>query len=250
MMAVYTLWMREMLRFIRDKTRIIGTMGMPLFFLLFLGTGLNSAFQGASLPGGGEYISFMAPGIVGMVLLFGSVFSGLRIVIDKQFGFMKEILVAPISRTEIVIGTALGGATTALIQALILLTFIFVFGVIPFTLEALLLAIPLMLLTSIGFVNLGVMFASKLDEPQGFQVIMNFFIMPLFFLSGAFFPLDNLPSWLKTLSLLDPLTYGVDGMRNILLGTSFFPLWLDFAVLTGFMLVTLLIASYAFKKMQ
>lgn len=250
MMAVYTIWLREMLKFARNKSRLVGTLGMPLFFLLFIGTGLNSAFQGVSLPGGVSYITFMAPGIIGMILLVGSVFSGLTVVIDKQFGFMKEILVAPISRTSIVLGKALGGATTALIQALLLLTFIFVFGVIPFSLEAVLLAVPLMFLISVSFVNIGVLFASKLDDPHGFQIVMNFFIMPLFFLSGAFFPLDNLPVWLKTLSMIDPLTYGVDGLRNILLGTSFFPLWVDFAVLGGFALFTLLLGAYAFDRMQ
>lgn len=254
-MAVYTIWLREMLRFIRDKSRILGTLGMPLFFLVFIGTGLNSAFQGIDLPGGTNYIAFMAPGIVGMVLLFGSVFSGLTVVIDKQFGFMKEILVAPVSRSSIVLGKALGGATTALLQAMILLSFIFIFGVIPFSLNALLLALPLMFLISLGFVNIGVLFASKLDDPHGFQIVMNFFIMPIFFLSGAFFPLDKLPVWLKTLSLLDPLTYGVDGLRYILLGSSasFFGadgIWIDFAVLTGFAAITLLLGAHAFDRMQ
>jgi ABC-2 type transport system permease protein len=247
MRGVYTIWLREMIRFFRNKSRVIGTMGMPLFFLVFIGTGLNSAF---ALPGGTSYIEFMAPGIVGMILLFGSVFSGLTIVVDKQFGFMKEILVAPISRTSIVLGKSLGGATTAMTQAMLLLAFVFAAGINQFSVEALLLSLPLMFLISTSFVNIGVLFASRLDDPHGFQLVMNFFIMPLFFLSGAFFPLDNLPAWLKTLSFLDPLTYGVDGLRGVLVGQSFFPLWLDFAVLAAFAAVTVLIGTYAFKKMQ
>jgi ABC-2 type transport system permease protein len=245
--AVYTIWLREMIRFLRDKSRIIGTMGMPLFFLLFIGTGLNSAF---SLTGGVNYIQFMAPGIIGMVLLFGSVFSGLTVVIDKQFGFMKEILVTPVSRFSIVLGKALGGATTAMMQALLLITFIFLFNVIPFSPEALLLSLPLMFLISLSFVNIGLIFASRLEDPHGFQLVMNFFIMPMFFLSGAFFPLDNLPAWLKTLAFLDPLTYGVDGLRGILINSSFFPLWLDFLVLGAFALVTFLVGTFAFERMQ
>ena len=245
--VVYTLWLREMLKFLRNKGRVVGTMGMPLFFLLFIGTGLSSAF---ALPGGGSYIQFMAPGIIGMILLFGSVFSGLSVVVDKQFGFMKEILVAPIPRLSIVIGKTLGGATTAILQALLILFAVVVFGVISFDPVAILLAIPMMMLVSIGFVNIGILFASRLDDPHAFQIVMNFFIMPLFFLSGAFFPLDNLPGWLKALAFLDPMTYGVDGLRAILIARSFFPLWVDFAVLAAFAAVTFGLGAWAFDRMK
>jgi len=247
MEEIYTIWLRETMHFVRNKSRLVGTMGMPLFFLIFIGTGLSSAF---ALEGGVSYIEFMAPGILGMIVLFGSVFSGLSVVIDKQFGFMKEILVAPIPRISIVIGKSLGGATNALLQAGMLLTFIYALGIMQFSIESVLLAVPMLFLISVSFVNVGVLFASRLDDPHGFQIIMNFFIMPLFFLSGAFFPLDNIPEWLRALAYLDPLTYGVDGLRAIFIGSSFFPLWMDYAVLAGFATLTFFIGAYAFSKMQ
>jgi ABC-2 type transport system permease protein len=252
MNAVYTIWLREMTRFIRDKSRVFGTMGIPLFFLLFIGTGVNSAFQSSFIPQGVNYVEFMAPGVIGMILLFGSVFSGLTVVIDKQFGFMKEILVSPVPRYSIVLGKSLGGSTTAMFQALLLLFFIFVFGVLPFSFNSFAMIFPLMFLVSMGFVNIGVFFASFIDDPRGFQLVMNFFIMPLFFLSGAFFPLNNLPPWIKTLSLLDPLTYAVDGLRGVFLGpeTAFFTLEQDLTVLFLFALVTFALSTYAFEKMQ
>ncbi|MCD6414513.1 MAG: ABC transporter permease [Candidatus Diapherotrites archaeon] len=246
-MAIYTIWLREMLHFIRDKSRIIGSMGMPLFFLLFIGTGLNSAF---SVPGGVGYMEFMAPGIVGMILLFGSIFSGLNVVADKQFGFMKEMLVAPVPRSSLVLGKTLGGASTALLQALLLLSLVFLLGAVKFSLIALLLVIPIMFFISASFVNIGIIFATRISDPHGFQVIMNFFIMPLFFLSGALFPVDNLPGWLKILVLANPLTYGIDGLRGILIGHPTFPLWIDFTILVVFSAITVLIGAYAFEKMQ
>ncbi|MBN3037715.1 MAG: ABC transporter permease [Candidatus Diapherotrites archaeon] len=247
MRGVYTIWLRETLRFVRNKSRLVGSMGMPLFFLLFMGTGIGSVIGDSA---GGGYTQFMAPGVLGMMLLFGSVFSGLNVVFDKQFGFMKEMLVAPISREAIVLGKALGGATAAMLQAVILLALVYAFGVLEFNVVSLALLIPVMFLISVGFVCVGVAFASKLDDPHGFQLIMNFLIMPLFFLSTAFFPLDNLPPWLKTLSLLDPLTYGVDAMRSILVGQAAFPLWVDVAVLAGFSTLAVLVGARLFKDMK
>jgi len=246
-MAIYTIWLREMIKFWKNRSRIIGTLAMPVFFLLFLGGGLGSV---VSLSGGENYMSFLAPGIIGMTLLFGSVTSGLTVIFDKQFGFLKEMLVAPVSRLEIVIGRTLGGATTAMIQAVLLLAAVFAFGAIPFSIPALLLALPMMFLISIAFVNIGLVFASKLDDPHGFQLIMNFLVMPLFFLSGAFFPLDNLPSFIKVLSFLDPMTYGVDGLRAILINSSYFPLYVDFGVLIAFSAATFLLGAYMFERMK
>ena len=247
MRGIFTIWLREVLIFSRNRSRILGSMGMPIFFLLFIGTGLNGM---ASLHGGMNYSEFLAPGILGMILLVGSMFSGLSVVVDKQFGFMKEMLVAPVRREELVIGKALGGATTAMLQALLLLGLIYLLGIIRVDLAAVLLAVPFMLLMSFGFVSIGVTFASFIDDPHAFQAVMNFFIMPLFFLSSAFFPLDGIPAWLKALSIMDPATYGVDAMRGILVGTSYFPLWLDFVALSLFSIAAVLVGTWAFKRMK
>jgi len=247
MRGIFTIWLREVLIFSRNRSRIIGSMGMPIFFLLFIGTGLNAM---ASPAGGISYSEFLAPGILGMILLVGSMFSGLSVVVDKQFGFMKEMLVAPVRREELVIGKSLGGATTAMLQALLFLVLIYALGIIGIGIWPILLLIPFMLLMSFGFVSIGVIFASFVEDPHAFQVIMNFFIMPLFFLSSAFFPLDSVPLWLKALSIMDPATYGVDAMRGILVGQAYFPLWVDFAALLLFSTAAVLVGTWAFKRMK
>ena len=247
MRGIFTIWLREVLIFSRNKSRIIGSLGMPLFFLVFMGSGLNAV---ASSSGGLSYTTFMAPGILGMILLMSSVFSGLSVVVDKQFGFMKEMLVAPVRREELVIGKALGGATTAMFQALILLLLIYILGIIDVTLYSVALLIPFMFLLSFGVVSIGVIFASFVDDPHAFQVIMNFFIMPLFFLSSAFFPLESAPHWLRTLSFLDPATYGVDAMRMVLVGQGYFPLWIDAIALLLFSVAAVLVGTWAFKRMK
>ena len=223
---------------------------MPFFFLAIVGVGLSSAIQ---LPGfSGTYLEFMAPGIIGMVLLFASLFSGISVLFDKQFGFLKEILVAPISRTSIVFGKALGGATTALMQALIMLVVSIVIGMTVPSVTGLLIAIAFMSLISLSFVSFGIAFATKMSDPHGFQLIVNFIVMPLFFLSGALFPLEGLPVWLKYISYANPLTYGVDGLRGSLIGASamHFSLLVDFIVLLVFCILTTAIGSYLFTKSE
>jgi len=247
MKGVYTIWLRETLRFVRSKSRMIGTLGMPLFFLLFIGGGIGSF---VSSVGGVSYIAFMAPGIIGMMLLFGSMFSGLNVVADKQFGFMKEMLIAPISREAIVLGKALGGATSAMLQALLLLVLVYLLGILPFNAWHFALLLPLMFIMSFGFVCIGIAFATQMDDPHGFQLIMNFLIMPMFFLSSAFFPIDSLPQWLQVLSLLDPMTYGVDALRNVLVGSAFLPLGVDAVVLTAFSAASVLAAGWLLRRMK
>ena len=241
--AIVTLWKRELLRFLRAKSRIIGSLGMPFFFLLFLGTGLGSAFSFGSM----SYMQFIAPGIIGMVLLFASVFSGVTVIMDRQFGFLKEIMVAPVPRWAIVTGKTLGGMTTAIIQALLILLILPLLGV-NLDYGGLGIALLLMALISAGFVALGIAIASKMEDMHGFQIIMNFLIMPMFFLSGALFPLDNLPGWFKGVTMIDPLTYGVDGLRYAFLGTSHFPLWMDFGVLIAFTLLAVGAGSFLFSQ--
>lgn len=246
LLGIYILWKREIIRFFRSKSRVLGSLGMPFFFLAILGTGLNNAF---ALPSGGNYLQFITPGIIGMVLMFGSMFSGIIVLMDRQFGFLKETLVAPISRISIVVGKALGGATTAIVQGAIILGIAILLGaqVQPVNV-ALLLAF--MVLISLTFVSLGIAIASVMEDMHGFQLIMNFLIMPLFFLSGALFPLESAPQFLKTISLLDPLTYGVSGLRFLLLGTADIPFAVSLGVIGAFTTVFIIIAAFLFNRIE
>lgn len=244
--GVYALWKRELIRFFRAKSRIIGSLGMPFFMLAILGTGLSNAFV---LPMQGNYLEFIAPGIIGMVLMFGSMFSGIIVLMDRQFGFLKETLVAPISRLSIVLGKALGGATTAMLQGIIMMVVALLLGV-NFQVANLLLLLIFMMLISIMFVSLGIAIASKMEDMHGFQLIMNFLIMPLFFLSGALFPLETAPEIIKTISMFDPLTYGVNGLRHILLGYSDVPFAISFVVILAFTALFMAIAIYSFNKIE
>ena len=246
--AVYYLWKRELIRYYRAKSRIIGSLAMPIFFLAFLGMGLGSAFTGVQGIGG-SYMEFMAPGMIGMVLLFSSIFSGITVIMDKQFGILKEILVAPVSRFSVVMGKALGGTTTAIIQGILVLFIVMLMG-IEINLYNLPLALIFMVLISLSFVSLGLAIASRMEDMHGFQLVMNFLIMPMFLLSSALFPLDGLPAWLKTISYLNPLTYGVDGLRGLFVGYSHFPVFFDLAVLAGFCVAMLLLGTYLFNKRE
>ena len=243
---IYTIWLREMLRFVKARSRIISSLAMPFFWLIFIGVGFGSSFK---LPGI-DYIDFLAPGILAMVMLFTSIFSGISIIWDRQFGFLKEILVAPVSRTSIVLGKTVGGATVALISGLIMFVIATLLGVIKLStgLVALPLAIIFMFLTAVTFVSLGLAMASRMKSMEGFQMIMSFIVMPIFFLSGALFPIQNTPQWMQTASIFDPLSYGVDGLRGAFVGASIFPLWLDLAGLFIFAAIFVMVGSYAFKK--
>ena len=244
--AIYILWLREIKRFIRSKSRIIGSLAFPTFILIIIGTGLNSVFTIGKL----SYIEFIAPGMIGMVLLFSSISFGIMVIWDRQFGFLKEMLVAPISRTSIVVGKALGGVTTAMFQALLFLIVCFAIGIkIPGPLMLMLLFM-VMLLISVGFVLVGIAFSSRMKDFHGFSLIMNFVVMPIFFLSGAFFPLDKLPEWLKWFVYIDPLTYGVDALRFCMVNTSTFPIWINLLALIVFGLVATLVGTLLFKTTQ
>jgi len=244
--VVYTIWLRSMKRYVRSKSRMVGTLGMPLFFLLILGGGLNSMVNTGM---GTSYMGFIIPGIVAMSVLFTSMFSGIQIIWDKQFGFLKETLVAPISRLEIMLGQTFGGATTAVIQGLLTLIIALLIGSgLVITPVGFLIAVGFMTLMGIAFTALGIAFASKMEDMHGFQLIMNFFIFPIFGLSGAMFPLTSLPGWVRDLTYLDPMTYAVQGIRYGLLGTSEINPVASFAVLLGFTIATMLLGQYLFKK--
>ncbi|HLD49061.1 MAG TPA: ABC transporter permease [archaeon] len=240
---IYTIWLREMLRTFRARSRIISSLAMPFFWLVFIGVGIGSSF---SLPGM-NYISFLSPGIIGMILLFNSMFSSLSVIWDRQFGFLKEILVAPVSRTSIVLGKTLGGATMAIVTAFIMLLLEIVLGFVNPSF-GIVFAFVFMILTAVCFVSIGLIIASRMESMEGFQMIMSFLIMPVFFLSGALFPLQNTPAWMQFASHFDPLTYGVDGLRGSMIGTSIYPLWIDFTVLSAITLFFIFMGSYMFSK--
>jgi ABC-2 type transport system permease protein len=245
---IYTIWLRNMKRFLRSKSRIVGSIAMPLFFLLFLGVGLNSVVD---LPGLGEsYIEFLIPGMVAMSVLFTSVFSGIQIIWDKQFGFLKETLVAPVSRLEIMSGQTLGGATTAVIQGSLILFLSMFVGFPLINPVGFLIALAFMILIGISFTAFGIAIASRMDDMTGFQLIMNFVVFPIFGLSGALYPISSLPTWMIPLTLLDPLTYGVEGIRYGLTGVSQINPLVCGAVIGGFTLVMTILGAYLFRKIR
>lgn len=247
--AIYVLWLREMKRFLRAKSRVIGALAMPLFFLAFLGLG----FKRIPIPGVSEdmnYIRFLVPGIIGMSLLFSSTFAGLSVLWDREFGFLKEIMVAPVSRISIVLGRMVGGMTTALIQGVLILGISFLMGFKITTILSFLLALVFMTLIAATFMGLGLIFASKMKDMHGFSIIINFVIFPIFFLSGALYPLENFPFWLKYLSHIDPLTYGVDGLRKALIGISSFSIVFNLIVLVFFSLTMIFLGAYFFEKSE
>ncbi len=245
---VYTIWLRNMKRYIRSKSRIIGSVSMPLFFLLFLGFGLNSVVQ---IPGlGGNYIQFLIPGMVAMSVLFTSIFSGIQIIWDKQFGFLKETLVAPVSRLEIMFGQTLGGATTAFVQGVIILVLSLFVGLQIASVPGFLIAFGFMALIGIAFTAFGIAIASRMEDMTGFQLIMNFIVFPIFGLSGALFPISSLPAWIAPITLIDPLTYGVEGIRYGLTGVSQVNPVVSLAALGGFALAMMVIGAYLFRKIK
>jgi len=226
---------------------MIGSLAQPLLFFLALGYGFGSVFQKA---GQGNYVEFIAPGIIGMGIIFTSIFSGMEVIWDRQFGFLRETLVAPMSRLNIMIGRTLGGATVATCQGIIVMLLAILFGFRPENWLVIFPAILVMFLIALLFTSLGTMIGSFLEDMHGFQLIVNFLIMPLFFLSGALFPLNNLPKALSIISSLDPLSYGIDALRTLLIGSGHYGLSTDFAVLIAITAVFLWLGSYFFKKIQ
>ena len=226
--AIYILWLRELKRYVRSRVQVIVSLGQPCLYLLALGFGFGPVFRQA---GQGSYLQFIAPGIIGMTVLFSSIFSGMAMLWDRQFGFLKETLVAPVSRLQIMIGRTLGGATTALFQGLLVFTVCLIAGFRPQNLAAVPLALLFMVLIATVFAALGTSIGSMLRDMQGFQMVMNFVVMPIFFLSGAIYPLAGLPSVLAVVTRLDPLSYGIDGLRGALIGQSHFSMFTDLGVL-------------------
>lgn len=247
MRVIYILWLREVKKYLRSRTQIIASLGSPIMYLGVLGFGLGPVFQRA---GEGSYLQFMAPGVIGMTVLFTSMFSGIALLWDRQFGFLKETLVAPVPRLWIMTGRTLGGATVAMIQGTLIFVVSLVAGFRPTGVVALPLALLVLALTAVVFAALGTAIGSSLKDMQGFQLVMNFMVMPIFFLSGALYPLSNLPRVLAWLTRIDPLTYGVDGVRGALIGSTHFGVPVDLAALSAVAVLLLGFGAWRFSKIE
>ena len=246
MSTIYILWLRQLKRYFRSTARMIGSIGQPLLFLVALGFGFGPIYQKA---GGGDYMQFLAPGIIAMGILFTGMFMGIEIIWDKQFGFLKETLVAPVSRMSIMIGRTLGGATVAIMQGIIIFLISLLIGFHP-NFQSVGIAIVFMVLIAMLFTGIGTAIASLVDDMQGFPLIMNFLVMPIFFLSGALFPLEGLPNIITFIARIDPLSYGIDGMRGAFTGIASFGFFNDFAILAAITLIVLAIGAYLFSKIE
>jgi ABC-2 type transport system permease protein len=222
--VIYAIWLREQKLFLREPIRLVGMIGQPLLYLLIVGQGIASGLTLNQAPTGVGYLLYIYPGIIGMSVLFTSIFSAISIIWDREFGFLKEVLVSPAPRWAVAAGKILGGATVAMVQSIVLIALAPIAGVIPsvtMVLELLLLCF----LISCAITSLGVAIAARMRSMQGFQMIMNFLVMPMYFLSGAMFPKATAPAWMQALMTVDPLTYGVAALRGVV--------WLDAGIGTA-----------------
>lgn len=259
LLGIYTIWYRDILRFWHDKLRMMGSISFPLLFLFVFGSGL-SARMGA-LGSGVNFVQFMFPGIIGMTVLMSSFTAGISVVWDREFGFLKEVLVAPISRGSVAIGKTLGSATVALAQGLIIMLLAPLIGV-SLSIGSILTIIPLMLLLATIMGSLGVLLATRIRSMEAFQAVMQMLLFPIVFLSGVFFPLDGLPSWMNVIVKLNPATYGIASIRQVVLGSSTdtafslslfghtMSIWDNVAVLAILGTVILLLAMWSFSNQE
>ena len=247
MSIIYILWLRQLKRYSRSRARIFASLAQPILFLIAMGFGFGPTFEKA---GNGNYIQFLAPGIIAMAILFTAVFSGIEIIWDRQFGFLKETLVAPVSRWQIVLGRTLGGATVAMLQGTIVSIVCVIAGFRAHSIALLPVAIVFMFLIAMLFAAVGTAVGSFIEDMQAFPLIMNFLVMPMFFFSGALFPVNNLNGILRVLLHLNPLTYGVDGLRGALSNAFAFGLVPDLALLAVAAAALLAVGSYFFSKIE
>jgi ABC-2 type transport system permease protein len=245
--AIYILWLRELKRYVRSRVQLVVSLGQPALYLVALGFGFGPVFQKA---GNGNYLQFMAPGVIGMTVLFSSVFSGIAMLWDRQFGFLKETLVAPVSRLTVMFGRTLGGATVAMIQGTLFLLVCLIAGFRPQHWLAIPAAFIFVGMIALVFAALGTTIGSLIKDMQGFQLVMNFMLLPLFFLSGALYPLNNLPKALSAVTRIDPMSYGVDGLRGALTGVWHFNFVLDLGVLLCLAGVFLCTGAYFFSRIE
>lgn len=247
MNVIYHLWLRALKHWVRSPAQIVASFGQPLLYLVGLGYGLGATFAKA---GNGSYLQFLAPGILGMTVLFAGAFSGIGLIWDRQFGFLKETLVAPVPRLYVMIGRTLGGATVAMIQGLLVFILCVIFGFRPTTLVGVPLFFVTMALIAILFCAFGTAIGARVESMQGFPLIMNFVMMPLFFLSGALYPLEGLPKALQVVTSVNPLSYGIDGLRGTLIGQSHFGIPWDMGVLAVMASAFLVFGAWAFSKIE
>ena len=245
--AIYVLWLRELKRYARSRVQVVASLGQPLLYLIALGYGLSPVFRRG---GEGNYLEFVAPGVIAMTVLFSSLFSGIQLIWDRQFGFLKETLVAPVPRLHIMIGRTCGAASTALIQGLLVAAVAVVAGFRPAAASGLPLAFAFLALIAVVFTAVGTTVGSTLRDMQGFQMVMNLLVMPIFFLSSALFPLDHLPGFLVVLTRIDPLTYGVDSLRGALIARGHFSALLDLAVMAVLAMVLTAVGAWRFARIE
>ncbi len=257
--GVYIIWYRDILRFWNDKVRMVGSIAFPLLFLFVFGSGLSS--QIGSLGSGIDFTQFIFPGIVGMTVLMSALMAGISLVWDREFGFLKEVLVAPISRTSVAVGKTLGSATTALFQGSLILLLAPLMG-ISLSVGTVLALLSLMLLLSIAMGSLGILLATRIKSMQAFPMVMQMLVFPMVFLSGVFFPLQGLPLWMSIVVRLNPATYGIAPIRQVMLGTSpdspfainllghTMSLWDNIAVLSAFGVIMILLAIWSFNNQE
>lgn len=247
MRTIYILWLRQVKRYLRSKARIIGSVTQPLLYFVALGFGFGSVYAKA---GAGNYLEFIAPGIITMSILFTAIFGGIEIIWDRQFGFLKETLVAPVTRFQVVFGRVLGGATVAALQGVLVLLLTLLFGFHPVSWYSFPMAIVVMFIISTLFSAFGAAIASVLEDMQGFQLIMNFLVMPIFLFSGSLYPLSNLPPALSFVAKIDPLTYGVDALRGLLINANHYHLGFSIGLLCAITFGLLVLSSYLFSRME
>jgi len=248
--GIYTLWLRELKRFTRDRARVIISFIQPLLWLVVFAAGFGARITLTDI----DYQQFLFPGIIGQTLLFTAMFMGISVIWDKEFGFMKEILVAPISRFSIFIGKMLGDSTAAMLQGVIVFAFGFILG-IPFNPLTLITVLPVMLLITFGLVSIGLIIASFIGSLENFGAIQTFINLPLFFLSGALFPItgEGIPGWMQIVSKLNPLSYGVDALRTVILGpawTPINPLHINLVIIGIFDIAMIIVGTWAFSRMK
>jgi len=252
LLGIFAIWYREFKVFLREKSRIVSSIINPILWLFIIGGGLGASVN----IGGLNYQTFIYPGTIAQTLLFSSIFFGAYIVWDRKVDFLKEVLVAPISRTSTFIGKVLGGSTDGFLQAVFLLIigfFLGYFSIIPglsLSAVSILYALGIVFISLVGYVSIGLIIGSQMESPEGFQLIGTFVIFPLFFLSGALFPINNLPQWMAPITFVDPVTYSVDALRGVILGTSFFHPLYDVAIVAAFSLLMILVGTFFFNRMK
>lgn len=247
MRVIYTLWLRQVKRFFRARSRIIGAVGQPLLFLIALGYGLGAVYKHA---GQGDYLHFLVPGIMAQTVLFAAMFYGAQIMFDKQFGFLKETLVAPVSRFKIMFGGALGGATTAVAQGVLVFIISMLFGFRPEHWIFLPVALVVLGLLAIAIASFSSGIGSFVQDMQGFQAINQFIMLPMYFLSGALYPLSGVPTALHIVAECNPMSYAVDALRDVLIGQTHFGLTKDLLVLLIAVVLLVAFGSYRFRHIE